>query len=88
VASSTYKAGAAIAQRAGDVETRSGQIHVYHPLVTQPHDGYWPAGELIEGVVTTCKWQEQTPTLSQTCAVLYIFEVYLSAMTVNKFSLK
>lgn len=32
-------------------------------------DGYWPAGELIEGDATTGKWQGLTPTLSQSCAV-------------------
>ena len=63
-----YKAAAVMAQRAGDVVTRSGQIHVYQSLLAQPEDGYWPAGELLEGDATTGKWQELTPTLSQSCA--------------------
>jgi integrating conjugative element protein (TIGR03756 family) len=67
--SDDYKAGAVVAQRAGDVVTRSSQIHVYLSMVAQPQDGYWPAGELLEGDATTGKWQELTPTLSQTCAV-------------------
>lgn len=67
--SDDYKAAAVIAQRAGDVVTRSGQVHVYQSLIAQPQDGYWPAGDLIEGDPTTGKWQELTPTLSQTCAV-------------------
>lgn len=67
--SDDYKTGAVIAQRAGDVTTRSGQVHVYLPMLAQAQDGYWPAGELIEGDATTGKWQELTPTLSQTCAV-------------------
>ncbi|MGM3424921.1 TIGR03756 family integrating conjugative element protein [Pseudomonas benzopyrenica] len=63
-----YKAAAVMAQRAGDVVTRSGQIHVYQSLLAQPEDGYWPAGELLEGDATTGKWQELSPTLSQSCA--------------------
>ncbi|WP_240338255.1 TraU family protein, partial [Pseudomonas syringae] len=43
-----YKAAAVIAQRAGDVVTRRGQIHIYQPLLAKPQSGYWPAGELIE----------------------------------------
>lgn len=63
-----YKAAAVMAQRAGDVVTRSGQVHVYQSLLAQAEDGYWPAGELLEGDATTGKWQELTPTLSQSCA--------------------
>jgi hypothetical protein len=58
-----------VAQRAGDVVTRRGQIHVYQPLLARRKDGYWPAGELIESDAFTGKWQELTPTLSNTCAV-------------------
>jgi integrating conjugative element protein (TIGR03756 family) len=64
-----YKSGAVVAQRAGDIVTRRWQPHVYWPLLASAKDGYWPAGELIEGDATTGKWQELTPTLSQTCAV-------------------
>jgi integrating conjugative element protein (TIGR03756 family) len=64
-----YKAGAVVAQRAGDIVTRRGQIHVYQPLLASARDGYWPAGELKEGDASTGKWQELTPTLSSTCAV-------------------
>jgi integrating conjugative element protein (TIGR03756 family) len=64
-----YKSGAVVAQRAGDVVTRKWQAHVYWPLLANAKDGYWPAGELKEGDATTGKWQELTPTLSQTCAV-------------------
>jgi integrating conjugative element protein (TIGR03756 family) len=64
-----YKAGALIAQRAGDITTRDGQPHVYLSMLAQTEDGYWPAGELMEGDASTGKWQELTPTLSQTCAV-------------------
>lgn len=64
-----YKAAAVMAQRAGDVVTRSGQIHVYQPLLAKAEDGYWPAGALVEGDASTGKWQELTPSLSQSCAV-------------------
>lgn len=67
--SDDYMAGAVVAQRAGDVVTRRGQIHVYQPLLADAEDGYWPAGELVESDATTGKWQELTPTLSRTCAV-------------------
>lgn len=64
-----YKAAAVVAQRAGDIVTRRWQIHVYQPLLADASDGYWPAEELIEGDASTGKWQELTPTLSDTCAV-------------------
>lgn len=67
--SDDYMAGAVVAQRAGDVVTRRGQIHVYQPLLADAEDGYWPAGELFESDAQTGKWQELTPTLSRTCAV-------------------
>jgi integrating conjugative element protein (TIGR03756 family) len=67
--SDDYKAAAVVAQRAGDVVTRRGQSHVYQPLLANAKDGYWPAGELIESDASTGKWQELTPSLSNTCAV-------------------
>ena len=75
-----YKTGAVIAQRAGDVVTRTGQIHVYQPLVAQPRDGYWPAGPLIEGDATTGKWQELTPRVSATCAVFPNHNIHIQAI--------
>src|SRR3546814_16410577 len=59
-----HKTGAVIAQRAGDVVTRRGQLHVYQPLLANARDGYWPAGALMEGAASTGKWQELTPVLS------------------------
>ncbi|BCB73371.1 TIGR03756 family integrating conjugative element protein [Marinobacter fuscus] len=64
-----YKAGAVVAQRAGDVVTRRGQLHVYQPLMANARDGYWPAGALIESDASTGKWQRLTPRLSNTCTV-------------------
>lgn len=64
-----YKSGAVVAERAGDIVTRPGQIHVYQPLLAMPHDGYWPAGPLIESNPITGMWQELTPLLSPICGV-------------------
>ncbi len=64
-----HKAAAVVAQRAGDIVTRHGQLHVYQPLLANSRDGYWPAGALIESDASTGKWQELTPRLSNTCAV-------------------
>jgi integrating conjugative element protein (TIGR03756 family) len=64
-----YKASAVVAQRAGDVVTRPGQIHVYQPLLALPRDGYWPAGPLFETAPLTGRWQELVPTLMPLCAV-------------------
>lgn len=64
-----YKAAAVIAQRAGNVITKRGQIHVYQPMLASPFPGYWPAGELVESDIKTGKWQELLPRMSKTCAV-------------------
>ena len=58
-----------VAQRAGDIVTRRNQIHVYQPLLANARDGYWPAGALMETDASTGKWQELTPTLSNSCVV-------------------
>ncbi|MFJ5483632.1 TIGR03756 family integrating conjugative element protein [Pectobacterium actinidiae] len=63
-----HKASAVVAQRAGDIVTRRGQLHVYQPLLANARDGYWPAGALEEGDASTGKWQELTPRLSSSCA--------------------
>src|SRR5574337_843828 len=64
-----HKSGGVVAQRAGDIVTRRNQIHVYQPLLANARDGYWPAGALMETDASTGKWQELTPTLSNSCAV-------------------
>jgi integrating conjugative element protein (TIGR03756 family) len=67
-----FEASAVVAQRAGDIVTRPGQIHVYQPLLPSPAlvaaGGYWPAGPLIESIAETGKWQQLTPILSPICA--------------------
>ncbi|MEI7198206.1 TIGR03756 family integrating conjugative element protein [Pectobacterium versatile] len=64
-----YKASAVVAQRAGDIVTRRGQLHVYQPLLANARDGYWPAGALMESDALTGKWQELAPRLSSSCTV-------------------
>ncbi|EIM8776646.1 TIGR03756 family integrating conjugative element protein [Salmonella enterica] len=65
-----YKAGAVIAQRVADIITRSGQIHVYQPLVGHRSPGYWPPDPVTENTGTkNHKWQCLSPALSQSCAV-------------------
>ncbi|RUS67406.1 hypothetical protein CUZ56_01351 [Saezia sanguinis] len=67
--SDDYKTAAVIAQRAGDIVTRTWQPHVYLPLLADQKDGYWPAGDLIEGDASTGKWQDLAPTPSRTCQI-------------------
>jgi integrating conjugative element protein (TIGR03756 family) len=64
-----FKAAAVMAQRAGDVITRSGQPHVYLPLTPAKHDGYWPPGPIIENDASTHKWQLLYPQVQPTCAI-------------------
>ncbi|MCK6408405.1 MAG: TIGR03756 family integrating conjugative element protein [Thauera sp.] len=64
-----HESAAVVAQRAGDIVTRRNQTHVYQPLLASARDGYWPAGALMETDASTGKWQELTPTLSNSCVV-------------------
>ena len=64
-----HKAAAVVAQRAGDIATRRGQLHVYQPLIANASNGYWPAGELIEGDEASGKWQPLAPTHASSCMV-------------------
>ncbi|EAQ6096572.1 TIGR03756 family integrating conjugative element protein, partial [Salmonella enterica] len=50
--------------------TRSGQIHVYQPLVGHRSPGYWPPDPVTENTgMKNHKWQRLSPALSQSCAV-------------------
>jgi integrating conjugative element protein (TIGR03756 family) len=65
-----YKAAAVVAQRAADVVTRTGQIHVYQPMTARASPGYWPPSPVTENTGTrNHKWQQLTPSLSTSCAV-------------------
>lgn len=64
------KASALVAQRVADIITRSGQPHVYQPLMGQHAEGYWPPGAVKENTGTrNHKWQRLAPQLSPSCAV-------------------
>lgn len=64
-----FKTAAVVTERAGDIVTRPGQIHVYQPLLATAYPGYWPAGPLMETDPLTGKWQALAPILSNSCAV-------------------
>ena len=53
-----YKSGAVVAQRAGDIVTRRGQIHVYQSLLAEARDGYWPAGAVFPHTNTRVQAQQ------------------------------
>jgi integrating conjugative element protein (TIGR03756 family) len=64
-----YKTAATTAQRSADIVTRTGQPHVYTPLVAASRDGYWPPGPVQEGDASTHRWQRLTPNMSNSCRV-------------------
>lgn len=64
-----YKAGAVIAQRSADIVTRSGQLHVYLPLVQSSSPGYWPPPPVTEGLPGNHSWQMLAPQMNSQCAI-------------------
>ncbi|MHC6755440.1 TIGR03756 family integrating conjugative element protein [Yersinia ruckeri] len=65
-----HKAAAVVAQRAADIITRTGQLHVYHPMTSSKKDGYWPPPSVAENSGTqNHKWQQLVPSVSSSCAV-------------------
>lgn len=65
-----YKAAAIVAQRAADIVTRTGQLHVYTPMTGTARDGYWPPDPVEENTGTTNhQWQRLTPAMTTSCAV-------------------
>lgn len=65
------KAAAVIAQRAGDIVTRTGQPHVYVPLTGSSASGQrvWAPGALIERDERTGTWQMLAPRTETSCKV-------------------
>lgn len=63
------KASAVVAQRVADIITRTGEPHVYQPLVGHRRDGYWPPSPVLENDAGTHTWQRLSPRLSQSCAI-------------------
>lgn len=64
-----YKAAGVIAQRVADLVTRSGQPHVYTPLVAQSRAGYWPPSPVLENDRTNHQWQMLAPTKEKQCGL-------------------
>jgi integrating conjugative element protein (TIGR03756 family) len=64
-----YKAGAVVAQRAADIVTRSGQIHVYLPWTPVSRPGYWPPSPVQEGKSGNHGWQMLSPKRENQCAI-------------------
>lgn len=65
-----YKAAAVVAQRAADVVTRSGQLHVYQPMIAHSSPGYWPPDSVKESTGTdNHKWQRLVPEQTSSCTV-------------------
>lgn len=65
------KTGAVIAQRVGDIVTRSGQPHVYSKLSGGGGGGMkvWNPPPLVETRSNTGKWQMLTPNMENSCSV-------------------
>lgn len=75
------KAGAVMAQRAADFVVRTGQPHVYLSISARAkeQDGWWPPATapagyqaedpIKEGDITTHKWQQLHPSVSNACTV-------------------
>lgn len=67
-----YKTAATAAQRAADVVTRNGQVHVYQSLTpgAEPQNGWWPPSEpVLEGDASTHKWQMLAANMTNSCAI-------------------
>lgn len=65
-----YKAAAVAAQRAADIISRSGQIHIYLSAAqkSQPSNGYWPPPPVDEQKKSSHKWQMLYPKTEKTCS--------------------
>ncbi len=66
-----YKAAAVMAQRAGDITTRSAQPHVYTRIGGREANGQkrWPPDALLETQEKTGKWQMLRPIQETSCYV-------------------
>ncbi len=65
------KAAAIVAQRAGDIVTRTGQPHLYFPLSGPDTlaQKVWPPGPLLEKDASTGTWQMLSPVADTSCDV-------------------
>ncbi|EAR3735086.1 TIGR03756 family integrating conjugative element protein [Salmonella enterica] len=64
-----YKASAVMAQRTADIVTRTGQLHVYLPLVPVSRPGYWPPQPVMEKKTDNHRWQLLSPGTEGHCAI-------------------
>lgn len=62
-----HKAAAVMAQRAADIVTRTGQLHVYLPLTASSRPGYWPPSPVQENRSNNHGWQMLVPQTSNQC---------------------
>lgn len=62
-----YKAGAVMAQRTADIVTRTGQLHVYLPLINPTRAGYWPPAPVKENSPGNHGWQMLSPQMNTQC---------------------
>jgi len=66
----TYKASAVFAQRAADIVTDSGAMHIYNFLGEKnSKDGWWPPGQVKEWTSSEGKWQMLYPKAESTCHI-------------------
>ena len=64
-----YKASSVIAQRIGDIVSRTGQLHVYIPAAKRGGEGKWYPKEVKEGDKKTHRWQMLSPKTERSCSV-------------------
>lgn len=80
------KAAAVIAQRVGDMVTRTGQPHVYTPLTDNNYSRTWLPGELRENDAGTGLWQMLAPKLDRQCYVFGQNDVFSTAWSQGRHS--
>lgn len=66
----TYKASAVFAQRAADIVTDKGAMHIYNYLGEKNgRDGWWPPGQIKEWTSEEGKWQMLYPRSEKRCHI-------------------
>ena len=66
----TYKASTVFAQRAADIVTDSGAMHIYNFLGEKnSKKGWWPPGQVEEWSSSEAKWQMLYPKKESTCHI-------------------
>lgn len=65
-----YKANAVFAQRAADIVTSEGSLHIYNFLgESSSKDGWWPPGQIKEYTSSEGKWQMLYPYVDSECHI-------------------